>query len=335
MQQHLISILTPFKNSERYIGDCLDSIINQTYSNWELIIVDDGSKDNSYDIVKSYATKDSRIKLMKNPGSGIIEALRHAYNHSLGDMVTRMDSDDIMSDNKLEVLSGDLQRYGKGHVAVGQVRYFAEDGVGPGYKSYENWLNTLTSKGNNYSEIYKECVIPSPCWMMYREDLDKVNAFNPNDYPEDYDLTFRCYEHNMKCIPCGQVIHYWRDYPTRTSRTHEHYAMNYFLDIKLEYFLKLDFDSTRPLAIWGAGYKGKQIAKKLVTNNIDFHWICDNPKKIGKNIYGKTLVEFSYLSKLNSPQSIITVANADAQTEIRLYLAKHNMSPMNDYFFFC
>ncbi|MBT8272252.1 MAG: glycosyltransferase family 2 protein, partial [Bacteroidia bacterium] len=202
-------------------------------------------------------------------------------------------------------------------------------------RSYEQWLNRLTETGQNYSEIYKECVIPSPCWMIYREDLIKSGAFEPDRYPEDYDLTFRFYANRMTCIPCSEVLHHWRDYASRTSRTHEHYSQNYFLDIKLHYFLKLDHQKNRPLVIWGAGFKGKSIAKSLIEFEIPFDWICDNPNKIGRKIYDKPLKPFKYLASVNDPQSIITVANAEAQIEIRAYLADQHMQPMQDYFFFC
>ena len=113
MPNLLISILTPFKNTGKYLPDCIESIINQTYTNWELIIIDDGSTDNSYEIVEAYAKSDSRIKLYKNLGSGIIEALRFAFTKSEGDFITRMDSDDIMVSNKLEILLNNLESYGK------------------------------------------------------------------------------------------------------------------------------------------------------------------------------------------------------------------------------
>ncbi|MEP3383404.1 MAG: glycosyltransferase family 2 protein, partial [Flavobacteriaceae bacterium] len=152
---------------------------------------------------------------------------------------------------------------------------------------------------------------------------------------EDYDLTFRFYEKGMKIIPCNQVLHLWRDYDTRTSRTHEHYAQNYFLDIKLYYFLKLDRNSERPLVIWGAGFKGKSIAKNLIKKDISFIWLCDNPNKINKKIYGKVLHHFSILEGLKKPQSIVTVANEGAQLEIKNYLKELNQRVGNDFFFFC
>lgn len=335
MHQPLISILTPFKNTEEFLPECLDSILNQSYSNWELLIVDDCSSDNSFLIVESYARKDFRIKLIKNNGNGIIDALQLAFKHSRGAYITRMDSDDIMTPDKLEVLLNHLLEKGRQHVAIGLVKYFSDEGISDGYSRYERWLNELTMKGENYSDIYKECVIPSPCWMIHKEDLLECDAFNPNRYPEDYDLTFRFYKNNMKCIPCVKVLHHWRDYATRTSRTHEHYAQNYFLDIKLHYFLDLDHDKNRTLTVWGAGFKGKRIAKLLKEKGVPFIWICNNPKKIGKHIYNLELYSFNYLNELKNPQSIVTVANERAQERIRQFFETQHMNSMFDYFYFC
>ena len=335
MQQPLVSILTPFKNVAPYIDDCLQSISAQTYTNWELLIVDDNSTDNSYAIVKAYAKIDARIKLFKNNNSGIITALQLAFKNSTGDFVTRMDSDDIMTTNKLEVMVNQLQASGQKHIALGLVKYFSAEGISEGYAKYEAWLNTLTKTGANYSEIYKECVIASPCWMLYKEDLIACDAFNPNRYPEDYDLTFRFYEQGFKCLPSQDILHHWRDYSKRTSRTHEHYAQNYFLELKLHYFLKLDYDAKRPLTIWGAGFKGKAIAKMLVAKDVDFYWICDNIKKIGKDIYGKKLMSFDSLPAIENPQTIVTVANANEQKDIVDYFDNLNMKSIKDYFFFC
>ena len=335
MSQPLISILTPFKNTQDYISECLDSIINQTYINWELLIVDDGSSDDSFSIVEAYAQKESRIKLLQNDGEGIIDALHLALEKSQGDYITRMDSDDVMSSDKLEVMLNLLIRKEKRHLAIGLVHYFSEEGISNGYERYEQWLNDLTRNGRNYSEIYKECVIPSPCWMIHKEDLISCDAFNPTRYPEDYDLAFRFYKHSMKCIPCNKVLHHWRDYPTRTSRTHPHYAQNYFLDMKLNYFLELDYDPNRILTLWGAGFKGKHIAKLLKEKNIPFIWICNNPKKIGKHIYNIEMQDFKHLNELENPQCIVTVANETSQEHIKTYFSNQDMYSMEDYFFFC
>ncbi|WP_425237284.1 glycosyltransferase [Ulvibacterium sp.] len=335
MQDPLVSILIPFKDTARFLPECLDSILNQEYAHWEVLAINDHSTDDSWEVVNTFVEEDSRINVFENEGEGIIDALRTAYTESQGLLITRMDSDDVMGPNKLQVLVQSLLKKGKGHLAVGQVRYFSDRGISNGYERYEQWLNGLTLNGSNYSEIYKECVVPSPCWMVYREDLDACGAFDANRYPEDYDLTFRFYEKGLGCIPCDQILHYWRDYDTRTSRTSEHYAQNYFLEIKLHYFLKLEYDTERPLTIWGAGNKGKEIAKGLLKRNIAFFWLCDNPNKIGKSIYGKEMLHYTTLQGLKNPQSIVTVANEKAQKMIRDYFLELGQKSGKDYFFFC
>ena len=330
-----VSIVIPFKNTAHFLAECLDSILNQSYQNWEVLAVNDSSEDDSAALVASYADNDGRIRCFENLGKGIIPALRTAYRMASGAYITRMDSDDIMKPERLERMVASLESHGRGGLAVGQVHYFSDRGISDGYERYENWLNQLTQNGTNFTEIYKECVIPSPCWMVERQDFESCGGFENDRYPEDYDLTFRFYQYGLKVIPCGQILHLWRDYDTRTSRTHEHYAQNYFLDIKLHYFLRLEYEMERPLVIWGAGFKGKQIAKNLLAKALPFIWLCDNPKKIDKKIYGQTLRHFSSLAALKRPQSIITVANQGAQQEIKAYLSVLKQQPMQDYYFFC
>ena len=179
----LISIITPFKNSSMYIEECISSILKQTIENWELIIVDDYSTDNSYDIVRKISLKNKRIKLYRNnSNNGIIEALRIGLDKSSGNYITRMDSDDLMDPIKLEELYTNLKKTGKGFISTSCVKYFSKEGIGIGYKNYEDWLNGLMINKNNYTDIYKECVIPSPNWMIHKKDLLASGAFDLDIY---------------------------------------------------------------------------------------------------------------------------------------------------------
>ena len=97
----------------------------------------------------------------------------------------------------------------------------------------------------------------------------------------------------------------------------------------------MSHDKEKTLVIWGAGTKGKKVAQILIEKNIAFEWVCDNPKKIGKDIYNQTLKPFECLSDIKNYQSIITVANQEAQTEIKNYFKTQKRTAMKDYFFFC
>ena len=107
------------------------------------------------------------------------------------------------------------------------------------------------------------------------------------------------------------------------------------MDIKLHYFLKLDHDKQSPLVLWGAGNKGKTLAKKLLKKNIPFIWVCNNSNKIGLDIYDKKMEHYMVIDKLQKAQIIITVANKEAQEFIKDYLLAQGKKSVQDFFFFC
>ncbi len=99
----LVSIITPVYNYERYIAEAIESVLAQTCSNWEMIVVDDRSTDNSPEIVKKYAKKDHRIKLIELPeNQGAAMARNRALEHAKGRYIAFLDSDDTWDDSKLE-----------------------------------------------------------------------------------------------------------------------------------------------------------------------------------------------------------------------------------------
>ena len=331
----LVSIVITAKNAGQYVHACLESILHQTYQNWECIITDDHSDDDTSAIINRLALKDGRFICLSNDGNGIIDGLRCSYRHSRGQLITRMDADDIMVPTKLELMVSALTEVGEGHLAVGEVAYFSEDGVGGGYKKYAFWLNSLTRSAANFSEIYKECVIPSPCWMVYRHDFKRSGGFNSDVYPEDYDLCFRYRQSGLKIKPIPKVIHRWRDHETRASRNDPHYKDNRFLQLKCDWFLKEDYNRNKNLVLYGAGKKGKWIAKFLVSKKIPFTWITNNEKKIGRDIYGVCLTSETAIDSLRNVQMIIAVAKPTEQEEIVRDLETLGHLKGIDYFLFC
>lgn len=331
----LVSIIMAVKDTEPYLRDCLDSILNQTYRNWELIAVNDHSTDRSAQILEDYAAKDSRIKLFHSKGQLLIPALQEAYRHVKGTLINRMDSDDKMPDYKLELLVEEWKKYGKGTVIAGGTEHFVDEGeVGDGFRRYEAWINEVARKGAHYEEIYQECVIPSHSWIIHRDDFDRVGAFDPEVYPEDYDLCFRFYSEGLKIIGMDKVLHFWRDRSDRISRTWECYKDNRYFDLKLRYFYQLDRDHSRPLVLWGAGKNGKDMAKLLLGKGDTFHWVCDNHKKIGKHIYEVLMEDFSIIPKLDSPQIMIVVTSPKDKIAIKNQLTEWKKNPVRDYWFF-
>ncbi len=300
----MISILMPFKNEAKFLKKTLESILIQD-GDFELIAVDDHSTDDSWDILSGI----DRVKLFKNEGRGTIDALKLAYEKSKGSFITRMDADDLMPEGKLKELQNLLIKNGRGTVATGRVKYFSDNDLGNGFLNYANWLNGLCDKGDHFDHIFKECVIASPNWMMFKEDFDNIGGFNDSIYPEDYHLVFKMWEGGLKVVSSKNVTHLWRDHPERASRNLEVYRDNKFYDLKLDFFLKT---KGRDITLWGAGPSGKSLAQKLISRKIKFNWVTENKNKIGKFIYG---VEVNSLKNING-KVLLAVTQKGAKEEM-------------------
>lgn len=334
-QQPLVSIVMAVKDTAPYLPDCLDSILNQTYQNWELIAVNDHSSDETPTILKAYSEKDPRVRYFDSDQPKLIPTLQVGYAQVKGELINRMDSDDKMPLDKIETLVREWQKYGKGTVIAGGTEHFVEEGeVGDGFLKYEQWLNEVARTSSHYQEIYKECVIPSHCWIIHKDDFDTVDAFHPLVYPEDYDLCFRFYRHGLKVVGIDKILHYWRDRSNRISRTWDEYKDNRYFDLKLRFFYELDRDPSRPLVLWGAGRNGKDMARLLQSYSDTFHWVCDNERKIGKDIYGVRMEHFSIIPELDRPQIIPVVSSPDGKKEILEQLTQWGKKPVDDFWFF-
>lgn len=98
----LVSIITPLYNSERFVGQTIESVLAQTYPNWEMIVVNDGSQDQGAEIVRQYTAKDPRIRLFEQPNSGCAAARNHGLREAKGRYYCFLDSDDYWDSEFLE-----------------------------------------------------------------------------------------------------------------------------------------------------------------------------------------------------------------------------------------
>lgn len=124
--EKLVSIIIPVYNVEQYIGKCLDSVINQTYKNIEIIIIDDGSPDESPKICDEYEQNDSRVKVYHNKNVGISGARNFGVEHSKGEFIIFLDSDDYVSEDCIEHLVDLLKEYGA-DCAFAQIKVVYDD----------------------------------------------------------------------------------------------------------------------------------------------------------------------------------------------------------------
>lgn len=182
-----VSVIMGIYNCESTLRDSIESIINQTYTNWELIMCDDGSKDNTYEIAKEYEKKYSKqIKVLKNEKNMRLAAtLNKCLNHVSGDYVARMDADDIAMPERFEKQVKFLDDYSEYQVVGSQEIVFDENG--------EKGIRPRVE------EPKKTCLIKyvpfaHPTIMMRREAYEELEGYTVSKEItrcEDVDLWFR------------------------------------------------------------------------------------------------------------------------------------------------
>lgn len=271
MKKATVSILLPAYNAQQHIAQCIQSIIAQDFLDWELIVVDDFSTDGTFQILKEFAHQDSRIHLFRNTSKGIIPALALAFSEASGRFITRMDADDIMPSTKLTDLYK-IAKLSPKTISTGQVQYFSESMVTEGYQRYQNWLNEVLDENTYTENIYRECIIASPNWMVQRSCFDEEINLAALNYPEDYDLVFKWYQQGFKFVGAPVLTHLWREHPDRTSRNSEIYQQESFFRLKTNYFIKLELKPNEKIQLIGTGKKGKLVATILRDNSISFDW---------------------------------------------------------------
>ena len=104
MELPIISVVVPVYNVEKYLEKCLNSILEQTYKNFEVILVDDGSSDCCFNICEQYAKKDTRIKAFHKKNGGLADARNYGIKRAIGNYITFIDSDDFVKKEYLEFL---------------------------------------------------------------------------------------------------------------------------------------------------------------------------------------------------------------------------------------
>jgi teichuronic acid biosynthesis glycosyltransferase TuaG len=151
MQENLVSIITPMYNGERFIAETIQSVISQTYPYWEMLIVDDGSKDQGAEIVKEYTLKDSRIKLFHQPNAGSAAARNNGIRHAEGRYIALLDADDLWDPMFLESQLNLMKKTG-GLLVYASHRRIDENS--------KECLNPFFVKGQvEYKDLLKTCSI--------------------------------------------------------------------------------------------------------------------------------------------------------------------------------
>lgn len=253
----------PVHNAEQFLSEAIDSIRWQTYRNWELIAVDDGSKDASWEILEKYAKKDKRIRIFRiNRNKGLSHALNKALEEAKGEMIARMDADDISLPKRFETQLAYLRK-NKELIAIGtQTELIDEEGETIGSKQFP------TDSKKLYNMMFEMMPIQHPTLMTYALNMKRLRYEN-HTTAEDVSLFFQLLQQG----PIGNVPKVLFQYRIRLNS-------NSLKDPKKTFYLTL---ASRIKAIFMYGYKPS--IKGIFMNLVQLAIILVLPKSAILRLY--------------------------------------------------
>lgn len=198
----LISVIIPAYNSEKTIQETIESVLKQTFSDFELIIVNDGSTDTTLEIISSI--KDPRIKVFTYPNAGVAVSRNRGISHSTGEFISFLDADDLWTADKLEAQLKALQENPEAAVAYSWLDSIDESGnfLRPGTRTTEN--------GNIYDKLFLIPFVSSGSnGLIRRQPLIEIDGFDESlAASQDYDLYLRlAARYDFVCVPAVQILY--------------------------------------------------------------------------------------------------------------------------------
>jgi glycosyltransferase involved in cell wall biosynthesis len=309
----------------------LRSVQRQTEHDWECVVVDDGSRDATAQIAESFAARDPRFRVVRREHAGIVEALNAGAALCRGELVARMDADDVMSRRRLELqraaLDSDATVAGVGC----HVRLFPRRAMSDGLRNYERWLAAIRDADDVEREAFVECPLAHPTLMLRRSVLEAA-GYDSAPWPEDYDLVQRLLLQGQRLGVVPRRLLHWRDGAGRLSRTSARYAVSAFVDCKAEYLARGLLRAADQYLLWGFGDTGKALAGALARRGKRPSAIIElHPGRLGQLIRGVRVVPPEALRSLPRQPLIVSVAGLTPRTEIRTALAHMGFVERRDF----
>lgn len=312
-----VSILMPVRNEERYLSMALDSLYRQTFHDWELIAVDDGSSDHTPAILAGAAHSDRRVTVLRREGGGLVAALNAGLEACRSPLVARFDGDDICHPRRLERQTAYLEAHPDIGLIACNFRHFPRTGLKQGMIDYEAWQNGLADHSLVIRDLFVESPFVHPGIMTRRAILEEVGGYQDNGWPEDYDLWLRMAAAGVRFARLPQTLLFWRDHPERATRTMDEYALHAFRAAKCHHLLHSFLRGESEVVIAGAGLEARAWQRLLDAADVTVStWLDVDPKKIGRILHNAPVISPGQL-QLDGRKMIVAIGVRGAREQFR------------------
>jgi glycosyltransferase involved in cell wall biosynthesis len=326
-----VSVIMPVRNGGDYLESAVESILAQSFSSLELILVDDHSDDAA---ISRLSTADPRLVLLENPGRGVSSAFNTGLSRARGELIARMDSDDVSMPDRIECQYNYFQSHSDVDICGACVEIFTDGTVAGGNIRYQAWLNACRSPEAIHRELFIESPIPNPTAMFRRETILRLGGYHDPDWPEDYDLYLRADALGMRMGKPESVLLRWREHAQRLTRNDERYALSRFQAAKAHFLSNHRLRGKGPLILWGAGPSGRLMHDLLLKEGTRVRGFLEvHPRRIGGQKRGLPVWPIEEIDRMQDAFILVAVGAAGARSKIREFMHQRALCEDEHYLF--
>jgi len=340
MTKPLVSILLPVYNGGALLAACLDSIWAQTRQDYEVVVVDDGSGDDTWKMLSAAAAIEPRLKPIHMEHAGIVPALNRGLEACEGRYVARMDVDDLMLPERLAAQVEFMDDHPEVALCGTWVEPYGIDktlsaaGVG-----YHDWLNSMASDEEIRTNLFVDSPIAHSTFFVRRELYQNLGGYHDPDWAEDYDFIQRAHAQGAKFGNVAQVLLRRGDRGDRLTRTDNRYRRKAMFRAKAHYLAAGNWlKGKRGVLLAGSGPSGRILADYLRSLEVPVTAFVDNhPGPPDRTVMGIPAQGFAqappveFLARWADTFVALCVGESAGRVMMEQQLAAAGLMPIRDY----
>ena len=326
-----VSVVLPFYNAVKTLSVALQSILDQDFTDFECVMVDNNSSDGSREIAAGWECQDPRFRLVEEKRQGVMYASNRGCEAARGEYLARMDADDVSLPGRLKLQSEFLDSHPDFGAVAGLVNHVGDPETTGGFQRFVEWSNSLVSYEEIYNRRFIEAPIVNPSAMWRRETMELFGLYLSGDFPEDYEMWLRWLDQGVQIAKVPEVVLDWHDSMERLTRTHPIYSDRAFYEIKSKYLAKWlsEHNPYHPnVAIWGASRISRRRARILEQHGVRIDTYIDTKRS---RQLEKEVIYYEDLPESGSLFILTYIRQMDNRERIQAFLEGRGYVEGKDY----
>jgi len=324
-----VSILLPFFNDANTLGESINSILTQEFEDFELLLIDKHSTDNSYDLAVEFSNKDERIRLIDVAGKGQANALNAGIENSDGMYIALMSPVDIAAPHRIKEQVEYLDEHKDTGVVAACVQIPPEFEDNTYLEIYLKWSNTIITAEDFSLNRFIEIPAISSTFMIRREIFSRYGYFEKMEFPEDYEIFLRWMENGVNFYKLPAYLQLWRFPVQRLFDRDDQYSTQAFFETKSVYLFRWlqKYNQMFPdVVVWGAGKKARSRFVLIHELGIQSKFYIDQH---GNEMYN--VIEYKETPPAGSHFIVCFIGNPEVRVKTKQFLVELGYVEGNDF----